>query len=166
MNGQRIIEGRDQYLRKEYHYERHEPHEKHGKEMVMAMKQTAPQDIDAYIAGFPADVQEILQKIRAIIREEAPDAEEAIKYQMPTFVLNGNLVHFAAFQNHIGFYPTPSGTEAFREEISTYQGGKGSIRFPLERPIPYDLIRKITAFRVAETKEKAAKKGKKGIRSS
>ena len=127
----------------------------------MAMNQPAPKDIDAYIAGFPREIQEILQKIRAIIREEAPGAEEAIKYQMPTFVLNGNLVHFAAFTNHIGFYPTPSGTETFREELSAYAGGKGSIRFPLDQPIPYDLIRRITAFRVAETQAKAAQKPKK-----
>lgn len=126
----------------------------------MAMRQPAPKDIDAYIAGYPQEVQEILRKIRAIIREEAPGAQEAIKYQMPTFVLNGNLVHFAAFKNHIGFYPTPSGTSTFREELAAYQGGKGSIRFPLDQHIPYDLIRRIVTFRVAETMEKAAKKGR------
>lgn len=114
------------------------------------MKQQTPADIDAYIAGFPPEIQAILQQIRAIVREEAPAARETISYQMPTFVLGKNLVHFAAFKNHIGFYPTPSGTEAFKAELSAYQGGKGSIRFPLDRPIPYDLIRRIVRFRVGE----------------
>jgi uncharacterized protein YdhG (YjbR/CyaY superfamily) len=118
-------------------------------------------DIDAYIAGYPKDVQEILEKIRAIIRKEAPDAEEAIKYQMPTFVLKGNLVHFAAFKNHIGLYPTPSGTEKFKAEIAGYQGAKGSIRFPVDQPIPYDLIRAIVAFRVKENLEREQAKKKK-----
>ena len=114
------------------------------------MKQAPPADIDAYIAGFPPEVQAILQQIRAIVREEAPEARETISYQMPTFVLRKNLVHFAAFKNHIGFYPTPSGTEAFQAELAAYQGGKGSIRFPLDQPIPYELIRRIVRFRVAE----------------
>ena len=96
------------------------------------------------------------RQIRAIIREEAPDAIEAISYQMPTFKLTGNLVHFAAFKHHIGFYPTPSGTEKFQKEISPYQSGKGSIQFPLKQPIPYELIRKIVRFRVAESREQAA----------
>ena len=109
-----------------------------------------PADIDAYIAGFPPEIQEILQQIRAIVREEAPGARETISYQMPTFVLRKTLVHFAAFKSHIGFYPTPSATGAFQEELAPYQGGKGSIRFPLDRPIPYDLIRRIVRFRVAE----------------
>jgi uncharacterized protein YdhG (YjbR/CyaY superfamily) len=122
------------------------------------MKETAPGGINEYIAGFPVEIQQILEKIRAIVHEEAPGAEEAIKYQMPTFVLKGNLVHFAAFKNHVGFYPTPSGTEKFKEELAPYQGGKGSIRFPLDQPIPYDLIRKIVTFRVAETQAKKAKK--------
>jgi uncharacterized protein YdhG (YjbR/CyaY superfamily) len=121
-------------------------------------KQPAPADIDAYIAGFPPEIQEILQTIRAIVREEAPGAQEAIRYQMPTFVLGGNLVHFAAFQRHIGFYPTPSGTEAFCAELASYAGGKGSIRFPLDQPMPYDLIRRIVAFRAAEMREKAAQR--------
>ena len=127
----------------------------------MAMKQPTAADIDAYIAGFPPEIQENLQKIRAIVREEAPGAQEAIKYQMPTFVLDGNLVHFAAFQHHIGLYPTPSGTAAFQEELAPYKWAKGSIQFPLDKPIPYELIRRIVVFRVTETKEKAAKKGKK-----
>jgi uncharacterized protein YdhG (YjbR/CyaY superfamily) len=127
----------------------------------MNMDKTTPQNIDVYISGFPPDVQTILQKIRALIREAAPDAQEAISYQMPTFKLEGNLVHFAAFKNHIGLYPTPSGTEAFKKELSPYKAGKGSIQFPLDKPIPYDLIKEIVAFRVKENLEKAALKGKK-----
>jgi len=126
----------------------------------MKADQTPPKTIDEYIAGFPEEVQQILQKIRSVIRQEAPLAQEAISYQMPTFKLNGNLVHFAAFKNHIGFYPTPSGTEKFQKEIARYKSGKGSIQFPLDEPIPYDLIRKIVIFRVTESLEKAAAKGK------
>ena len=110
-----------------------------------------PQDIDESIAGFPDDIQEILQEIRMTIRQAAPEAKEAIKYRMPTFVLNGNLVHFAAFKNHIGFYPTPTGIGAFQDELSLYKGGKGSVQFPLDQPIPYDLIRRIVEFRVRES---------------
>ena len=123
--------------------------------------QTVPRTIDEYIAGYPPDVQAILQKIRAIIRKAAPGAEEAIKYRLPTFILSGNLVHFGAFKKHIGFYPTPSGTEKFKRELSAYQGAKGSVQFPLDKPIPYDLITRIVEFRVKETLEKAAAKGKK-----
>ena len=116
---------------------------------------TAPPDsIDAYIAGFPKDVQIILERIRGIVQEAAPDAEEAIKYQIPTFVLNGNLVHFAAFQKHIGLYPTPSGIEQFKDALSKYSSAKGSVQFPLDSPIPYALIKKIVKFRVAENREK------------
>ncbi len=127
----------------------------------MAMDKKTPQNIHEYIAGFPPDVQAILQKIRATIREAAPGAVEAISYQMPTFKLEGNLVHFAAFKNHIGLYPTPTGTEAFKNELSPYKAGKGSIQFPLDEPIPYDLIQEIVAFRVKENLEKAASKKKK-----
>ena len=118
--------------------------------------QPAAKNIDDYIAGFPPDVQKILQKVRATIKRAAPQADETISYQMPTFKLEGNLVHFAAFKNHIGLYPTPSGTERFRKELSSYETGKGSIRFPLDKPIPYDLIAKIVKFRVRENLEKAA----------
>jgi uncharacterized protein YdhG (YjbR/CyaY superfamily) len=111
--------------------------------------------IDEYIAGFPEDVQTILQKIRATIAKAAPDAEETIKYQIPTFVLKGNLVHFAAYKSHIGFYPAPAGTEKFQKELTRYKSGKGSVQFPLDEPIPYELIAKIVKFRV---KEQAAKK--------
>ncbi len=122
---------------------------------------TAPTTIDEYIAGFPPDIQEILQKIRAAIRGAAPQAEETISYQMPTFKLKGNLVHFAAFKQHIGFYPTPTGIEQFKSELSAYAGAKGSIRFPLDQPIPYDLIGRIVTFRVQENLNKAEAKGKK-----
>ena len=127
----------------------------------MQTKQTTPKDIDEYIAGFPKDVQKILEKIRKTICKVAPDAKEKISYQMPTFTLEGNLVHFAAFKKHIGFYPVPTGIEKFKKELSAYEGGKGSVRFPLDKPIPYDLIGKIVAFRVKENLEKAEAKGKK-----
>ncbi len=126
----------------------------------MQTNQAPPQTIDEYIAGFPKDVQEILQRIRQTVREAAPDAEETISYQMPTFTLKGNLVYFAAFKNHIGFYPIPSGVEEFKEELSAYEGGKGSVRFPLDKPIPFDLISRIVKFRVKENLERAEAKGK------
>lgn len=112
---------------------------------------TPPTTIDEYIAAFPAEVQAILQKVRATIKAAAPAAIEAIKYQMPTFVLHKkNLVHFAAYKKHIGFYPTPSGIEQFKEALSLYVSSKGAVQFPLDKPIPYDLIAEITCFRVAE----------------
>ncbi len=125
------------------------------------MDQTSPTTIDEYIAGFAPDVQEILQQIRQTIHEAAPDAQETISYQMPTFALHGNLVHFAAFSKHIGFYPVPSGIEAFQEELAVYKQGKGSVQFPLSQPMPYDLIRRIVLFRAQENLAKAAAKGKK-----
>lgn len=106
--------------------------------------------IDDYIAVFPENVQEILQKIRETIQAAAPEAEEVISYQMPTFKLNGNLVHFAAFKNHIGFYPVPSSIEKFKKELSRYKGAKGSVQFPLDKPMPLTLIDKIVKFRVRE----------------
>ncbi len=127
----------------------------------MATDQTAPQTIDEYIAGFPPDVQKILIRIRKTIRKSAPGAQETIKYRMPTFTLEGNLVHFAAFKNHIGFYPTPTGTAKFQKQLSPYKGAKGSVRFPLDEPIPYDLIGEIVRFRVKENLARAAAKGKK-----
>jgi uncharacterized protein YdhG (YjbR/CyaY superfamily) len=131
------------------------------KETIMKANQTAPENIDEYIADFPKDIQKILQKIRMTIKKAAPEAQEAIKYLMPTFTLEGNLVHFAAFKNHIGFYPAPMGIEEFKEELSAYTSGKGSVQFPLDQPIPYDLISKIVRFRVAKNLEKAAAKAKK-----
>jgi uncharacterized protein YdhG (YjbR/CyaY superfamily) len=127
----------------------------------MKPAQTAPTNIDEYIAGFPEDVRALLEKVRATIKKAAPDAEEKISYQMPTFTLHGNLVHFAAFKKHIGFYPAPSGIEAFRDELSAYEGAKGSVQFPLDKPIPYNLITKIVKFRVKENLAKAAAKAKK-----
>lgn len=110
--------------------------------------------VDEYIAAFPVDIQKILEEIRAVIKAAAPQAQEKISYQMPTFFLNGNLVHFAAFKNHIGFYPTPSGIEAFQKELSIYKGAKGSVQFPLDQPLPLKLIGKIVKFRVAENIKK------------
>ena len=127
----------------------------------MDARQPMAKDIDEYIAGFPQEVQEILQKVRSTIRKAAPEAEEAIKYQIPTFVLKGNLVHFAAFKNHIGFYPAPRGIEEFKEELAAYKGAKGSVQFPLDQPIPYDLIDRIVRFRVQDNLEQAENKKKK-----
>lgn len=117
--------------------------------------------IDEYIATFPKATQNILQEVRATIRAAAPDAEEKISYQMPTFFLKGNLVHFAAYANHIGFYPTPSGIEAFKDELSIYEGAKGSVQFPIDKPLPLKLITKIVKFRVAENLKKAETKSGK-----
>lgn len=122
---------------------------------------TTPKTIDEYIAGFPDEVREILEKIRMTIRNAAPEAQETIKYRMPTFTLKGNLVHFAAFKKHIGFYPVPTGIEQFKDELCVYEGGKGSVQFPLDKPIPYDLIGRIVQFRVKENLAKAEAKGKK-----
>ena len=117
-----------------------------------------PVTIDEYIAGFPPEIQLMLEQIRNTIKSAAPGATEKISYQMPTFFLKGNLVHFAAFQNHIGFYPVPSGIEAFREELSAYKGGKGSVQFPLDKPLPLDLVARIVSFRVKENLAKAEAK--------
>ena len=110
--------------------------------------------IDEYIATFPEDIQEILKKMRKVIQESAPEAEEAISYGMPTFKLNGNLVHFAAYKNHIGFYPAPSGIKAFKDEISEYKSSKGAVQFPLDKAVPYDLVEKMVIFRVQENLQK------------
>lgn len=116
----------------------------------MSRKKETFKTIDEYIATFPQEVQVILEQLRKIIRESAPEAEEAIRYQMPTFRLNGNLVHFAAYKNHIGFYPTPSAIEKFTEELSSYKTSKGAIQFPLNEPIPFTLAKEIVRFRVKE----------------
>lgn len=121
------------------------------------MKSDKPSNMDQYINEFPKDVREILNKIRETIKKVAPDAEESIRYAIPTFILNGNLVHFAAFKKHIGFYALPSGNEAFQKELSIYKTGKGSIQFPLNKPIPYDLITKIVKYRVQENSVKSKK---------
>jgi len=115
------------------------------------------QNIDDYIANFPEDVQKVLEQVRVTVQKAAPQAEEAISYQMPTFKLNGNLVHFAAWKNHIGFYPTPSGTKEFQKEIAKYVFAKGSIQFPLNEPMPLALITKIVNFRVKENEGKKKK---------
>lgn len=120
-----------------------------------------PNDINEYIASFPENVQKLLEQVHSIIKKAAPEATEAISYAMPTFKLNGILVHFAAFQNHIGFYALPSGNEAFQKELSTYKTGKGSIQFPLDEPLPEALITKIVKFRAQENLEKALTKKKK-----
>ena len=117
--------------------------------------------IDEYIATFPADIQQILQEIRATIHAAAPNATEKISYQMPTFYLKGNLVHFAVHKNHIGFYPTPTGIEEFKDDLAVYGSGKGSARFPLDQPMPFALITRIVQFRAQENLAKATAKTKK-----
>ena len=128
----------------------------------MKDKKTGFASMDEYIAAFPKETQKILQEIRAAIKAAAPEAEEKISYQMPTFAQNGNLVHFAAGKNHIGFYPVPTGIEKFKKELSAYDGGKGSVQFPLDEPMPLALISRIVKFRVKENLTKAKAKGKKG----
>lgn len=113
--------------------------------------------IDEYIALFPDEVQMLLQSLRQVIKEAAPTAKEKISYQMPTFDFYGNLVHFAAYKNHIGFYPAPSGIEAFKQELSGYKSAKGSVQFPLNQPLPFELISKIVAYRVNENMQKEKK---------
>ena len=127
----------------------------------MTTSQTAPKNIDEYIARFPDDVRQTLEKIRMTIRKAAPDAQETISYQIPTFTLQGNLVHFAAFKKHIGFYPGPSGIEKFKDELFGYDGAKGSVQFPLDKPVPFGLISRIVKFRVNENLKKAEAKEKK-----
>lgn len=118
-------------------------------------------DVDNYIADFPAEVQQILQKLRETIQTTAPHARETINYGIPTFTLEGNLVHYAAFKNHIGFYPAPSGLEAFKDALAGYKGAKGSVQFPLDQPLPWDTIIDIVKFRVEENLAKAVEKAKK-----
>jgi len=127
---------------------------------MMRSNQTAPQNIDEYIADFPPDVQKILQRIRLTIRKAAPQAEETMKYQMPTFMLKGNLVYFAVYKKHIGVYPVPAGTKKFQKELAAYKGAKSTVRFPLDQPIPFDLIDQIVKFRVKENLARAEAKGK------
>ncbi|MBI4730990.1 MAG: DUF1801 domain-containing protein [Chloroflexi bacterium] len=117
--------------------------------------------IDEYIATFPEEIQKILQELRATINAAAPDAVEKISYQMPTFYLKGNLIHFAAWKNHVGLYPTPSGTREFERELSIYKRAKGSVQFPINQPMPLELIRKIVKFRVAENLKNAELKSRK-----
>ncbi|RPJ20291.1 MAG: hypothetical protein EHM33_28745 [Chloroflexi bacterium] len=114
--------------------------------------------MDEYIDTFPEDVRTILNELRQTIKETAPEAQETINYQIPTFTLHGNLVHFAAFKTHIGFYPTPSGMEAFKKELAPYKGAKGSVQFPIDQPLPLSLIRRIVEYRVKENLERKQKK--------
>jgi uncharacterized protein YdhG (YjbR/CyaY superfamily) len=127
----------------------------------MKTAQTAPKDIDDYIAGFPKDVQKTLEKIRATIRDAVPNAEETIKYQIPTFTLKGNLISFAAYKKHIGLYPAPAGNEKFRKELSAYKAAKATVQFPLDQPIPFDLISQMVKFRMKERSKQATAKGKR-----
>ena len=127
----------------------------------MESNQVGFSSMDEYIATFPKGIQKILQELRATIKAAAPQAEEKISYQMPTFFLKGNLVHFAAHKSHIGFYPTPSGIQAFERELSNFESAKGSVQFPLDQPMPLDLISRIVKFRVAENLKKAEMKSRK-----
>jgi uncharacterized protein YdhG (YjbR/CyaY superfamily) len=116
----------------------------------MAPPRVIYSNIDEYIASFPEETQNLLEQVRTTIKKAAPDAGETISYGIPTFTLSGNLVHFADFTNHIGFYPTPSGIETFKKELSAYEGAKGSVKFPIDKPLPLELICKIVKFRVKE----------------
>lgn len=121
---------------------------------------SAARTMDEYIAEFPPETRRVLEEMRALIRAEAPGATETISYAIPTFDLNGHLVHFAAFERHIGFYPTSSGIEAFEEELKPYKHARGSVQFPLDRPLPRELIRRIVRFRVGENSGKGARSKK------
>jgi uncharacterized protein YdhG (YjbR/CyaY superfamily) len=120
--------------------------------------------IDEYIAGFPAEVRKRLTRLRSTIRRAAPDAEEKIAYRIPTFTLNGNLVHFAAFANHVGFYPGPTGIARFQKELKPYASAKGSVQFPHDEPLPYDLVTAIVKFRVGEATRPKTKTRQKAAR--
>lgn len=120
------------------------------------------QSMDAYIEQFAPDVQILLRTLREAIRRRAPAAVERISYRMPTFAMNGNLVHFAAYERHIGFYPTPSAIAAFEDELVEYEHAKGSIRFPLDRPLPLELIERIVDFRVTENARRVPQQQRKG----
>jgi uncharacterized protein YdhG (YjbR/CyaY superfamily) len=124
----------------------------------------AANNIDEYIESFPENVQKLLKQMRATIVKAAPASEEAIRYAIPTFILNGNLVHFAAFKNHIGFYPAPSGIEAFKKEVAPYEAGKGSLQFPLDKPLPLTLVTKIVRYRVSQNLEKSKAKKKLSVK--
>jgi len=127
----------------------------------MRAKSAAPATIDDYIAGFPTDVQALMRKVRAAIKKAAPGAEEKISYQIPTFWLQGNLVHFGGFKKHIGFYPGAAGIAKFKKDLAAYEGAKGSVQFPFDEPMPLTLISNIVKFRVKENLELAAAKTKK-----
>ena len=128
---------------------------------MMVVKGKGPRDIDEYIAGYPREVQAILRKIRVTIRKAAPGAQETISYQIPTFKLNGMLISFAAFRKHIGLYPAPSGSERFNRELAAYRTSKATVKFPLDKPVPYALVTRIVKLRVKANREKAATKAKR-----
>ena len=129
----------------------------------MKTNASAPRDVDEYIAGFPNEVRTILEKVRTTIRKAAPGAQEKISYRIPTFTLDGKyLIYFAAFQKHVGLYPAPRGAEEFQEQLAAYGGGKGTVQFPFDKPIPFGLITRIVKFRVTQNAEK--KKGAKPLR--
>ena len=129
--------------------------------MAATIKEKQAGNIDGYIAGFPEQIRKKLGEMRMIVKKAAPGAEETINYGVPTLILSGNLIHFGGFKNHIGFYPAPSGIEAFKKELSVYEGAKGSVKFPVNKPLPAALIAKIVKFRVKENLEKAKQKSKK-----
>jgi len=126
------------------------------KKEVISMKtqKTDNTSIDEYIKGFPENVQAVLSELRSVIQLAAPESVEKMSYQMPTFFYKGNLVHFAAFKNHIGFYPTPSGITAFKEELEGYKSAKGSVQFPIDKPLPLNLIKRMVEFRLKENSGK------------
>jgi uncharacterized protein YdhG (YjbR/CyaY superfamily) len=128
------------------------------KERKINLMDTSIQDIDSYIALYPPDVRKLLEQVRSTIRKAAPDAQEKIGYGIPTFTLHGNLVHFGGFKNHIGFYPGPDAIVAFKKELSVYNGAKGSIQFPIDKPMPLALITKMVKYRLAQNIEKAGLK--------
>lgn len=131
---------------------------KNNEETNQSTDKSESELIDTFISQFPPEVQNKLQTLRQVIREAAPEAKEKISYQMPTFALSGNLVHYSAFKHHIGFYPGASGIAAFKDELSKYKNAKGSVQFPMDQPLPYELISRIVKFRVKENKEKAGGK--------
>ena len=127
----------------------------------MEVQQAAPKTIDEYIAGYPKEIQERLKRIRLTIRNAAPEAEETIKYKMPTFTLKGNLISFGAYKNHIALYPAPEGNDQFNLELSAYKTEKSTVRFPLDKPIPYDLVSQIVKYRIEDNQRRAEVKAKK-----
>jgi uncharacterized protein YdhG (YjbR/CyaY superfamily) len=131
----------------------------------MDAKIPAAKNVDEYIQRYPVKLQPVLQRIRRTIKKVAPNAKEVISYQIPAYVQSGMLIFFAAYKSHISIYPAPRGNEAFRKELSAYKGGKGTLQFPIGEPIPYDLIARITKFRLAENEKKAADKIKKAVPS-
>jgi uncharacterized protein YdhG (YjbR/CyaY superfamily) len=128
---------------------------------IMDGNKNTYESVDEYISQFTPKVREKLKMLRKVIKESAPDAEEKISYQMPAYKLNRNLVYFAAFKDHIGFFPTSSGIEAFKKELSGYKTSKGTVQFPLDKPVPYELVSKIVKFRVAEETKLAKSKSEK-----